>query len=306
LLIRVAVDELSHAISLDVAVQQPSLARGFLRNQRDRSMLPSATAQIAQLWITLKLRGIFAPASILSEKSLQPPETSAQMSNIHKDPQNDLELLLPWHATGTLDRHDAERVERALAADRALLESFAFAREELAGTILLNESVGASSARMMEKLFAAIDADEPVSKRNVSFDLAGRFVSFIAGFSPRTLALATSVGAVAIVLQAGLITMGLTKHESRAAVAKGEIETRVQLASVAVGGGTLVAIRFAPTADISQINAFLLANRASMIDGPIIGGLYTIRVPETGKAKEDHIKQIEAQSGIVDFVAMLQ
>ena len=38
-----------------------------------------------------------------------------------------------------------------------------------------------------------------------------------------------------------------------------------------------------------------------MIDGPLTGGIYTIRLPESGKAKEDHIKQM-AQSTIVDLI----
>ena len=67
-----------------------------------------------------------------------------------------------------------------------------------------------------------------------------------------------------------------------------------------------MAIRFAPTADMGQITAFLLANGASMIDGPIAGGIYRIRLSETGNAKEDHIKLIQAQSRIVDFIATVQ
>jgi hypothetical protein len=35
------------------------------------------------------------------------------------------------------------------------------------------------------------------------------------------------------------------------------------------------------------------------------GGMYTIRLPETGKAKEDHIKQM-AQSTIVELIAPKQ
>jgi hypothetical protein len=49
-----------------------------------------------------------------------------------------------------------------------------------------------------------------------------------------------------------------------------------------------------------------VANKASMIDGPLTGGIYTIRLPESGKAKEDHIKQMQAQSAIVDFIATKQ
>jgi hypothetical protein len=227
------------------------------------------------------------------------------MNTIDKE-RDDLETLLPWHAAGTLNRRDAERVEKALANDRELLRRFNLAREELNETIHLNETLGAPSARAMEKLFAAIDA-EPARKPKVSFDLAGRLADFITGFSPRTLALAGAAGALAIVLQAGVITTGLIKHEAATEVAsKQDAVSRTEMASADVSDGTLAAIRFAPKADVGQITAFLLANKASMIDGPMTGGIYTIRLPESGKVKEDHIKQMQAQSTIVDFIATKQ
>jgi hypothetical protein len=220
------------------------------------------------------------------------------MNTINKE-RDDLETLLPWHAAGTLNRRDAERVEKALASDRELLRRFNLAREELNETIHLNETLGAPSARAMEKLFAAIDA-EPARKPTVSFNLAGRFADFVASFSPRTLAMAGAVGALAIVLQAGVITTGLIKHEATTEVAKVDVPPTLVLAS-AESDGTLAAIRFVPKAEAGQVAAFLAANKASMIDGPIAGGIYTIRLPETGKAKEDHIKQM-AQSAIVDLI----
>src|SRR5260370_41502717 len=116
--------------------------------------------------------------------------------------RDDIAPLSPWEAAGTVNRRDAERVEKALANDRELLRRFNLAREELNETIHLNETLGAPSARAMEKLFAAIDA-EPVRKPKVSFDLAGRLADFIASLSPPTLALAAAAGALAIVLQAG-------------------------------------------------------------------------------------------------------
>lgn len=220
--------------------------------------------------------------------------------------REDLEILLPWHAAGTLNRRDAERVEKALAADHELMRRFNLAREELNETIHLNESLGAPSARAMEKLFAAIDA-EPVRRPKASFNPTTRFANFIAGFSPRTLALATAVGALAIVLQAGVIATGLLKHEAGTEVAKQETVTHSELASAEVSDGSLAAIRFTPKAEMSQITAFLIANKASMIDGPTTaGGLYTIRLPETGKAKEDHIRQMAAQTAIVDLIAPKQ
>ena len=82
------------------------------------------------------------------------------MNTINKQPErHEIEALLPWHAAGTLSRRDADRVEQALAGGRELARRYDLVREELAETIHLNETLGAPSARAMEKLFAAIDAE---------------------------------------------------------------------------------------------------------------------------------------------------
>jgi anti-sigma-K factor RskA len=83
------------------------------------------------------------------------------MTAINKQPgRHEIEELLPWHATGTLSRRDADRVEQALASDRELARRYEVVRQELAETTHLNEALGAPSARAMEKLFAAINAEE--------------------------------------------------------------------------------------------------------------------------------------------------
>ena len=79
--------------------------------------------------------------------------------------RREIEFLLPWHAAGTLSRREADLVERALAEDRELARRYDLVRQELAETIHLNETLGAPSARAMEKLFAAIDAEEAGSAR---------------------------------------------------------------------------------------------------------------------------------------------
>ena len=80
---------------------------------------------------------------------------------------SEIEMLLPWHAAGTLNLRDTRRVEEALARDPELARQYAAIREEYAETIDLNESLGAPSARAMRKLFAAIDA-EPASRPSLS------------------------------------------------------------------------------------------------------------------------------------------
>jgi hypothetical protein len=69
-------------------------------------------------------------------------------------------------------------VEQALAGDRELARRYDLVREELAETIHLNETHGAPSARAMEKLFAAIDAEEARAPRPDAGNVFGGEVSF--------------------------------------------------------------------------------------------------------------------------------
>ena len=172
------------------------------------------------------------------------------MNMINKEPErHEIEALLPWHAAGTLNRRDADRVEQALAGDRELARRYDLVREELAETIHLNETLGAPSARAMEKLFAAIDAEEArAPRRQRSFDLAGRISEFLSGFTPRTLAWSATAAAVAIVVQAAVITTVVVKEHG----APGGIEPgRARRLD-----GSYAVVRFAPQATFSRHHQF--------------------------------------------------
>ena len=83
------------------------------------------------------------------------------MTMINKEPErHEIEELLPWHAAGTLSRRDADRVEH-----RELARRYKLVRQELEETIHLNETLGVPSARAVEKLFAAIEAEEAGAPR---------------------------------------------------------------------------------------------------------------------------------------------
>jgi len=51
-------------------------------------------------------------------------------TNEKPSPHN-IELLLPWHAAGTLKRRDADDVDKALAQDKELARRFAMVSEEM-------------------------------------------------------------------------------------------------------------------------------------------------------------------------------
>ncbi len=183
------------------------------------------------------------------------------MNMMNKEPErHEIEALLPWHAAGTLSRRDADRVEQALAGDYELKRRFDIVREELSETIHLNETLGAPSARAMEKLFAAIDAEGVrTPSRRASFDFAGRISDFLAGFAPRTLAWSAAAAALAIVIQAGVITAVAVKE--RGSPANYETASAPQPGAYAV-------VRFAPQASSADITNFLGAHMATLVDGP--------------------------------------
>ena len=72
----------------------------------------------------------------------------------------EITLLLPWHASGALDEADARRVDAALRCDPALAAQYAEMTRECAEVVALNSGLGEPSPRVLQRLFAAIDADD--------------------------------------------------------------------------------------------------------------------------------------------------
>jgi hypothetical protein len=188
---------------------------------------------------------------------------------------SEIEMLLPWHAAGTLNARDARRVDEALARDPELARQYAAIREEYAETIDLNESLGAPSVRAMQKLFAALDG-EPARKPSASLKFAARVSAFFAKLSPRTLAWSASLGALALLLQAGVIGAVLVKNQSApfetASLSTNEPVTR----DLGAAAPPRALVRFAPDARISDITALLDNYQASIIDGAK-GGMFRLQ-----------------------------
>ncbi|MDN4983274.1 hypothetical protein KUL72_25375 [Bradyrhizobium arachidis] len=187
---------------------------------------------------------------------------------------SEIEMLLPWHAAGTLNARDVRRVEEALASDPELARQYAAIRGEYEETIHLNESLGAPSARAMQKLFAAIDA-EP-ARATGSLPLSARIATFFASLSPRTLAWSASLGAIALLLQAGIIGAVLMKTQpatfQTASLSTGAPITR-ELGAVAPSRAL---VRFTPEARVADITALLDSYQASII-GDAKGGMFRLQ-----------------------------
>jgi len=216
------------------------------------------------------------------------------MTTVTEREREEIEHLLPWYAAGTLSRRDAHRVKAALANDPELARRYDMVREEHGHTVHLNETSGAPSAHIMERLFAKIDAE--VEQVAPPFNLGARVHEFVAAMHPRTIAWYALAGAVAIVLQASLIT-GIA-FKSPAAFETASMSAPVKAL------GSFALIRFQPQASAEEITRFLSDNKLRLVDGPSAGGIYRVKiaaVPLSRSKMAERIKTLQNEH-VVSFV----
>jgi len=198
---------------------------------------------------------------------------------------SEIEVLLPWHAAGTLNARDTRRVDEALARDPELARQYAVIREEYAETISLNESLGAPSARAIAKLFAAIDG-EPARAPSVSLNFRTRIVEFFTGLSPRTLAWSASLGALALLLQAGVIGAVLVKNQT-SSFQTASLSTNAPITrDLGAAAAPYALVRFAPEARVADITALLDSYQAVVTDGAK-GGMFRLQFGNSAMSKDE-------------------
>jgi hypothetical protein len=211
----------------------------------------------------------------------------ATSKKILEQEPSEIEMLLPWHAAGTLNARDAHRVNEALARDPDLAKQYAVIQEEYAETIHLNENLGAPSMRAMQKLFAAIDG-EPVRQPSGSqgMSISARIAGFFASLSPRTLAWSGSLGALVLLLQAGVIGAVLMKEQpasfQTASLSTNEPITR----ALGPEAPPRALVRFAPDARVADITALLDNYHAAIVDGAK-GGLFRLQFGDKAMSKDE-------------------
>ena len=206
------------------------------------------------------------------------------MSKKMLDEPSEIEMLLPWHAAGTLNARDARRVEEALARDPELARQYAVIREEYAETIHLNESLGAPSARAMQKLFAAIDG-EPVRKPSLTSRISTGIAQFFASLSPRTVAWSAGAAAVALLLQAGVIGAVLMQGQTYQTASLSVNDRATITRELGAGTPPRALVRFAPDAKMADINALLDNYQATVVGGA--NGLFRLQFGSKSMNKDE-------------------
>jgi hypothetical protein len=223
-------------------------------------------------------------------------------TNEKPSPHN-IELLLPWHAAGTLNSRDAEDVDKALAQDEELARRFAVVRKEMTETIHLNEMLGAPSPRAMENLFKAIDKERK-GVRSLPASGVGAWLADL--FTPRVLVsralvFSASGAALIMVLQAGIISE-MMLADRRGGGATFETASAPISATRGIEMGSYALVRFAPQANIADLTKFLDSRGASIVDGPRLGGIFRVRISPFRLAPDEFavaIKELRSASNLV-------
>ena len=216
-----------------------------------------------------------------------------------QDNRAEISMLLPWYAAGTLNPSETRRVAAAIERDPELAKRLEDIRDEAAETLALNESVGAPSRRVADKLFAAIDAEQAANPRvyKPSFSLAGWASEKLAVLRPRTLAFAAAAAVAVIALQAGLLAGNFADQQG----------SGFQTASAPdpIAAGPQLLVNFAPTATAADIEALLQAAGGTIVEGPQ-AGVYRVQIGPRSldQAGIDRVIQmLRDKPQIVRFVA---
>jgi hypothetical protein len=218
---------------------------------------------------------------------------------IATDPKRaEIELLLPFYATGRLSPADKARVEAALAADPELALRLDIVRDDMAETVLLNERLGAPSPRVLDRLMAGIEA-EP-RRQGLLATAKGGFITWLGGLlaaqPPRRLAYA-GAAAFALVAVQGIALTSLVLRERTG------FETA---SSVSQASERYVLLSFSADARAGDIASFFKRFDASVVDGPRANGFFKVRVGDASltQAQVDAIAaRMKSEAAIVRFVA---
>ena len=132
---------------------------------------------------------------------------------------------------------------------------------------------------------------------------SARISEFFAGLSPRTLAAASAIGALVVLLQAGVIGTMLTRDEGGHSFQTASYQAPQAPGAPLTRGldvdssGPQALVRFAPEARMSDINAFLDAYHASIVSASK-GGMFKLQFggkPTDAKSVADLMSRLQGE-----------
>ncbi|MEQ9258000.1 MAG: hypothetical protein RIG84_02760 [Roseovarius sp.] len=211
------------------------------------------------------------------------------MSTLSDKDREELSLLLPWYANGTLDAAESRRVEAALAEDEALAREFDLVLEDQAAILELvsEEEVPVS---MAERFKAALHAEEdaPAARTMPEAPRAGLLDRLFSILTPRR---SVALAALVAVLVPAVVIVSMEMRPQppgQYQTASGEDDTPDEMRML---------VKMNPGVPWSDVDAFLKETGGQIVRGPTADGLYELAFEEA----EGTAGRLEAETGLFEF-----
>ncbi len=211
--------------------------------------------------------------------------------------RDDIEMLLPWYESGTLDDADRKRVDAWLAKDPSLGDRLALVREEREAAVEANEAAGAPGPGALDRLMASIEAEAKPSLAAGKADLGGWVSRLFGAPVPAGLQWAAAAAVILIIVQAG--ALGVLVSSGGLQGVGYETASRE---STVPAEGTFALVRFSDEASASEIAGFLSEADMVIVDGPKPGGVWKIRLSAaklTGAERDELLKKLRENPNLV-------
>jgi anti-sigma factor RsiW len=214
--------------------------------------------------------------------------------------RDEIEMLLPWYATGKLESADRKRVEAYLDADPEMRERLKLTYAERTETTFLNGPVPATSAAAADRFMAQIAAEEKGRSRGQAGVRSEGFLARLASMlsapfpGPVPVQWGAALAAIVILVQAvsiGALIVSRPNDSYELAAGPGK----------AAAPGRHVLVRFAPNATAERITATLTEMKVTLAGGPRAGGLFTLRIGPEQMSDADSERMIAALRGHPDI-----
>jgi len=183
--------------------------------------------------------------------------------------RDEIEMLLPWYVSGTLDATDRRRVEHYLAQHPEIRRQLDLIREERDETIAAHAVLPASSPGALERLLAAPPRRHAGVLARFGREAIEAIADFFAAPTPRAVRLVAAAAGVLLLLEAAAITAFIVRDDG------GGYQTA---AGRDAGGGVGFWVGFSDQASAAAISRLLAELDARIVDGPKPGGIYKVEV----------------------------
>lgn len=191
--------------------------------------------------------------------------------------RDEMETLLPFYLSGSLEGSDLEAIEEWLAADPAAMAALGEAEAEFSGTSAANEAIR-PPADALSRFAKALDAEAgPVRKPAGSFWLAQAWGRFMA--VPVGVAWAAAAVLLALIAVQSLVQPGGKGGNFEIAGAEDDLAKM-----------PFALVKFKPDAKMSDVSGFLGGNGLKIIGGPTADGVFRLGIPAASVA--DYTKQL--------------